>query len=235
MATLRPISMHQLRSRKPGEPAGEPGMEGDDLLTTRTRGYARYFVPPPIQYTWPGITSPGLSGTTNAPNSLNDNPTRVEHSNYYDIGVGRQFTPAWQVTADGFYKGDKPVIDSGQFGSALSPRPVQAMRSAINTEPRSAAPSNKAACRCSATSPGSSPRVATSSPTSISSSTTPPGLHQTALHRPGSRRILHGFRRSFLRVEKQPGLRRRTVRLGIAKRLCQYQQAAPVRPGKRWL
>ena len=48
-----------------------------------------------------------------------DDPPRAERSNYYDAGISHYFTPAWQVTVDGFYKAAKPLLDSGQFGNAL--------------------------------------------------------------------------------------------------------------------
>jgi len=89
-----------------------------DNATTAHAGYARYFVPPPVQYVWP-FQIQRFAGTSNAPGNFRDDPTRAERSNYYDAGISRQITPAWQVTLDGFYKAAKPVLDSGQFGNAL--------------------------------------------------------------------------------------------------------------------
>ena len=45
----------------------------------------------------------------------------VERDNYYDAGISRQLTPAWQVTLDGFYKQAKNLIDDGQFGTRRHP------------------------------------------------------------------------------------------------------------------
>lgn len=89
-----------------------------DKATTAHVGYSRYFEPPPVQYVWPGSIT-RFSGTTNAPENFRDDPLRAERSNYYDVGLSRQLTPAWQVTVDGFYKGAKPLLDSGQFGNAI--------------------------------------------------------------------------------------------------------------------
>lgn len=86
--------------------------------TTAHAGYARYFVPPPVQYVWPQTINQ-YAGTSNTPENFMDTPPRAERSNYYDIGVSHQFNPYWQVTLDGFYKAAKPVLDSGQFGNAL--------------------------------------------------------------------------------------------------------------------
>ena len=89
-----------------------------DDKTTAHAGYARYFVPPPVQYVWP-FTIARFAGTSNAPGNFGDRPPRAERSNYYDAGISRQITPAWQVTLDGFYKAAKPLLDSGQFGNAI--------------------------------------------------------------------------------------------------------------------
>lgn len=89
-----------------------------DKKTTAHAGYARYFVPPPVQYVWPG-TIDRYAGTSNTPENFVDTPPRAERSNYYDIGVSRQINPYWQITLDGFYKAAKPLLDSGQFGNAL--------------------------------------------------------------------------------------------------------------------
>lgn len=86
--------------------------------TTVHAGYARYFQPPPVQYTWP-FTVARFAGTSNAPENFTDDPVKVERSNYFDIGMSQQITPAWQVTLDSFYKGAKPLLDSGQFGNAI--------------------------------------------------------------------------------------------------------------------
>ena len=89
-----------------------------DDATTAHAGYSRYFQSPPVQYVWPFQIN-RFAGTSNAPATFRDDPTRAERSNYYDAGISRQITPAWQVTLDGYYKAAKPLLDSGQFGNAL--------------------------------------------------------------------------------------------------------------------
>lgn len=89
-----------------------------DKLTTAHAGYARYFAPPPIQYVWP-FTIAKYAGTSNEPENFVDEAPKVERSDYYDLGISRQMSPAWQVTIDGFYKGSHPLLDDGQFGNAI--------------------------------------------------------------------------------------------------------------------
>jgi outer membrane receptor protein involved in Fe transport len=86
--------------------------------TSAHLGYARYFTPPSVQYVSPDMIEP-FQGTSGRPNSLQDDPTYVERSHYFDIGLSRQITPAWQTTVDAFYKDAKNLIDLGQFGSAV--------------------------------------------------------------------------------------------------------------------
>lgn len=89
-----------------------------DKRTTAHAGYARYFAPPPVQYVGAGTVAT-FAGTTNAPATFRDDQLRAERSNYYDIGLSRQVAPPWQVSVDAFYKGAKPLLDSGQFGNAI--------------------------------------------------------------------------------------------------------------------
>lgn len=89
-----------------------------DKLTAAHAGYARYFAPPPIQYVWP-FTIAKYAGTSNEPENFIDDPPKVERSDYYDIGLSRQMSQAWQVTIDAFYKASHPLLDDGQFGNAI--------------------------------------------------------------------------------------------------------------------
>lgn len=86
--------------------------------TTVHAGYARYFQPPPVQYTWP-FTVARFANTSNAPENFVDDPVKCERSDYYDIGMSQQISPAWQVTLDSYYKAASPLLDSGQFGNAI--------------------------------------------------------------------------------------------------------------------
>ncbi len=89
-----------------------------DDKTTVHGGYARYFVPPPVQ----DVRLASIlkyQNTTNAPENFADDAPRVERSNYYDLGISRQITKQWQVNVDGFYKDAKELIDEGQFGAPV--------------------------------------------------------------------------------------------------------------------
>ncbi|SDS53852.1 Outer membrane receptor proteins, mostly Fe transport [Opitutus sp. GAS368] len=89
-----------------------------DDTTSVHAGYARYFVPPTLQYV-PPAGGKKFDGTTNAPLNGQDDPQKVERDHYFDAGLSRQITPAWQVTVDSFFKWAKNLIDVGQFGKAV--------------------------------------------------------------------------------------------------------------------
>ncbi len=86
--------------------------------TSAHAGYSRYFTPPSVQYIAPE-TIKKFNGTSNEPFNQQDDPTRVERAHYFDAGLSRQITSAWQVTADAFYKQARNLIDLGQFGRAV--------------------------------------------------------------------------------------------------------------------
>jgi outer membrane receptor protein involved in Fe transport len=86
--------------------------------TTAHVGYARYFVPPPLQFVGPE-TVHKFVGTTNASANLLAGPLQVEQSHYFDVGVSRQITKPWRVNLDGFYKMAHNLVDNGQFGQAV--------------------------------------------------------------------------------------------------------------------
>jgi outer membrane receptor protein involved in Fe transport len=89
-----------------------------DNTTTAHVGYARYFMPPTLQYTPPSVVRE-FNYTTDAPFNNRDDPPKVERDNYFDLGISRQITPAWQVTGDSFCKLARNLLDDGQFGSAV--------------------------------------------------------------------------------------------------------------------
>jgi outer membrane receptor protein involved in Fe transport len=89
-----------------------------DDATTAHFGYARYFVPPPLQFVQGG-TLAKFANTTNAPANFADDPPKVERSHYFDVGVSRQINKPWQVNLDGFYKMANNLVDNGQFGNAV--------------------------------------------------------------------------------------------------------------------
>ena len=90
-------------------------------LTHDTRlhfGYSRYFTPPPTEK----IDTTSVAkfiGTTNALPSDADTSVKSERSNYFDIGLSHQLTPAITVGVDGFYRKVRNLQDEGQFGNAL--------------------------------------------------------------------------------------------------------------------
>jgi outer membrane receptor protein involved in Fe transport len=86
--------------------------------TTAHIGYARYFMPPTLQYVHPSKVKE-FEYTTDAPFNARDDPQKVERDNYFDMGLSRQITPAWQITGDTFCKLAKNLLDDGQFGSAV--------------------------------------------------------------------------------------------------------------------
>jgi outer membrane receptor protein involved in Fe transport len=89
-----------------------------DDKTTAHFGYARYFVPPPLQFVPPASLSK-FANTTNAPENFGDDAPKVERSHYFDMGVSRQITKPWLVNLDGFYKMANNLVDNGQFGDAV--------------------------------------------------------------------------------------------------------------------
>jgi outer membrane receptor protein involved in Fe transport len=89
-----------------------------DDATSAHVGYARYFMPPTLQYV-PAAVVKEFDYTTDAPFNNRDDPEKVERDNYFDAGVSRQITPPWQITGDTFCKLAKHLLDDGQFGTAV--------------------------------------------------------------------------------------------------------------------
>jgi len=89
-----------------------------DDATSAHLGYARYFMPPTLQYI-PPSTIKAFEYTTDAPFNGQDSPQKVERDHYFDVGLSRQITPSWQITLDSFCKLARNLIDDGQFGSAV--------------------------------------------------------------------------------------------------------------------
>ncbi len=86
--------------------------------TTIHAGYARYFVPPPFELVSP--TSIGLfANTTAAPTVVQDDPVKVERSNYFDVGFTQLVAPGFTIGVDGYYKLATNLIDEGQFGAPI--------------------------------------------------------------------------------------------------------------------
>jgi len=80
-------------------------------------GYARYFIPPPLENVSPTSVSK-FDNTTNAAEEDTDDPVKSERSNYFDAGVTHDFSPGFQIGLDGYYKKATDQLDDGQFGAA---------------------------------------------------------------------------------------------------------------------
>lgn len=89
-----------------------------DRSTTVHFGYSRYFAPPTAQYIGQA-TLLKFAGTTNSPENFNATATKVERSNYFDIGLSHRFPQGLSITVDGFYKQARNLGDLGQFGRAV--------------------------------------------------------------------------------------------------------------------
>ena len=86
--------------------------------TTFHAGYARYFTPPALEL----IQSQTINqfiGTSNQPAVLQNTAVKPESANYFDLGMTEQFTRAFSMGVDSYYKTSQNLIDEGQFGSAL--------------------------------------------------------------------------------------------------------------------
>ena len=81
-------------------------------------GYARYFTPPATELI--AATDIALfQGTSNAlPTSANAS-VRAARSNYYDVGVQWQVSPALTLGLDTYSAQSRNLLDEGQFGTAL--------------------------------------------------------------------------------------------------------------------
>jgi len=87
--------------------------------TTLHAGYARYFVPPPLDENF-GAT-PALAGTTGAPRSLSADLLRAESDDYYDVGV-EQKIGSLTVGLDGYWRDAANLIDVVPIGAGALPR-----------------------------------------------------------------------------------------------------------------
>ena len=89
-----------------------------DDATSAHLGYARYFMPPTLQYLPPSLVK-AFEYTTDAPFNELDDHQKCERDHYFDVGISRQITAPWQVTLDSFCKLARHLLDVGQFGTAV--------------------------------------------------------------------------------------------------------------------
>jgi outer membrane receptor protein involved in Fe transport len=81
-------------------------------------GYARYFTPPALELVG-SQTVNHFVGTSNQSAVLQNAAVKPERANYFDAGMTEQFTSAFSMGVDSYYKTSQNLIDEGQFGSAL--------------------------------------------------------------------------------------------------------------------
>jgi hypothetical protein len=86
--------------------------------TTLHAGYSRYFTPPPVENV-SGSTVTKFAGTSNAPQTTQDDPVKAERANYFDAGISQKLAPGLQVGVDGYYKVAENQLDDGLFGQTL--------------------------------------------------------------------------------------------------------------------
>ncbi|GBR03142.1 hypothetical protein GCM10007207_14290 [Asaia siamensis] len=81
-------------------------------------GYSRYFTPPPFEL----VANTSLSkyvGTSNEPQTLQNNTVKAERDHYFDAGVTQSLLPGWHASFDAYVKLAKNMIDEGQFGAPI--------------------------------------------------------------------------------------------------------------------
>jgi outer membrane receptor protein involved in Fe transport len=86
--------------------------------TTLHAGYARYFTPPALELVG-SQTINQFVGTSNQSAVSQNTAVKPERANYFDAGMTEQFTRAFSMGVDSYYKTSHNLIDEGQFGSAL--------------------------------------------------------------------------------------------------------------------
>jgi outer membrane receptor for ferrienterochelin and colicins len=97
--------------------------------TTVHAGYSRFFTPPPFELvgeesvtkfvdTCPGTpTSP--CHTTATPQLTQDDISKAERANYFDVGVNQQMLAGLTIGVDSYFKLSRNLIDEGQFGAPI--------------------------------------------------------------------------------------------------------------------
>ncbi len=82
-------------------------------------GYARYFTPPPLEL----VQSQSINkfaGTSNQSAVSQSLHVQPERGHYFDAGMTEQFTRAFSMGIDGYYKISRNLIEESQSGSALT-------------------------------------------------------------------------------------------------------------------
>jgi outer membrane receptor protein involved in Fe transport len=92
--------------------------EPDPKITLRA-GYARYFVPAPLNQVNPNSVAV-LSGTTAAPEVALNSPVKAERSDNVDIGLTVKPVDGLTLGFAGYYKFAQNYLDKGQFGAPIT-------------------------------------------------------------------------------------------------------------------
>ena len=92
--------------------------EPDPKITLRA-GYARYFVPAPLNQVNPNSIAV-LSGTTAAPGVALNDPVKAERSDNFDVGLTLKPIDGLTLGFAGFYKFAQNYLDKGQFGAPIT-------------------------------------------------------------------------------------------------------------------
>jgi len=85
---------------------------------TLRAGYARYFVPAPLNQVSVAALA-ARAGTTAAPEVMTNDPVRAERSDNIDIGLTVKPVDGLTVGFSGFYKWAENYLDKGQFGAPI--------------------------------------------------------------------------------------------------------------------
>ncbi|HEY5336777.1 MAG TPA: TonB-dependent receptor, partial [Rhizomicrobium sp.] len=97
--------------------------------TTIHAGYSRFFTPPPFENigtesvakvvdTCPG-TPASPCHTTATPALTQDDVSKAERANYFDLGVQQDLFTGFTIGVDSYYKISRNLIDEGQFGAPI--------------------------------------------------------------------------------------------------------------------
>ena len=81
-------------------------------------GYARYFIPPPLENVSPTSVEKFFGTTTHSPDVATDDLVKCEYSHYFDVGLTHGFSPEFTVGIDAYLKRATNQIDDGPFGAA---------------------------------------------------------------------------------------------------------------------
>jgi len=85
---------------------------------TLRAGYARYFVPAPLNQVSVGSLAARV-GTVAAPEVMTNDPVRAERSDNIDVGLTVKPVDGLTVGFSGFYKWAENYLDKGQFGAPV--------------------------------------------------------------------------------------------------------------------